>query len=162
MPNWCEGVLKIRGKKKNLIDFFQNGIVEFIYDNDFTIKYIPLALKFDSEYDSISFNSKNGHDLYVYGTSRMFLKNLSFEFYFDEDEEVYNIFAIDVMQAWRIKSDDLVKISKKYGVDFRIKAFEKGIQFSQEVEVIDGKITIDTEIEYKNYQWEVYDPRLGG
>lgn len=27
MPNWCEGYLKIRGKKKDLINFIENEIV---------------------------------------------------------------------------------------------------------------------------------------
>ena len=27
MPNWCEGYLKIRGKKKDLINFIENEFV---------------------------------------------------------------------------------------------------------------------------------------
>lgn len=31
MPNWCEGKLKIRGKKDDILNFFENGtlIVEY-------------------------------------------------------------------------------------------------------------------------------------
>ena len=32
MPNWCEGYLKIRGKKKDLINFIENEIVLSLRD----------------------------------------------------------------------------------------------------------------------------------
>ena len=40
--------------------------------------------------------------------------------------------------------------------------FECGMQFVQEVEVIKGNITLDKIIGYDDYNWEAYDPRLGG
>lgn len=40
MPNWCEGKLKIRGKKENIEKFFKNGTVLlkriFVPRNDYT------------------------------------------------------------------------------------------------------------------------------
>lgn len=37
MPNWCEGYLKIRGKKKDLINFIENELIEKEYVSDVKI-----------------------------------------------------------------------------------------------------------------------------
>lgn len=44
----------------------------------------------------------------------------------------------------------------------RIYAFEKGMGFNQEIEITDGKITIDKYIKFNNYQWECPMPDIGG
>ena len=69
---------------------------------------------------------------------------------------------IDVKQAWGFIADDLARISQKYGVDFRIFATESGMQFCQEIEVLQGEITIDRIIPYNDFNWEAPDPRIGG
>lgn len=69
---------------------------------------------------------------------------------------------IDVKQAWGFIADDLARISQKYGVDFRIFATESGMEFCQEIEVINGEITKDRIIPYTDFMWEAPDPRIGG
>lgn len=31
MPNWCEGVIKVRGKKNDVISFLENEILEMTH-----------------------------------------------------------------------------------------------------------------------------------
>lgn len=52
MPNWCEGVLKVRGKKKDLIKFLNYGIERLNYKSieDFSIEEIPLNLIVKEEF----------------------------------------------------------------------------------------------------------------
>lgn len=51
---------------------------------------------------------------------------------------------------------------KKYGVDMRIHAFERGMQFNQIIEIIDGKITKNEEITFDDYYWDCICPTVGG
>ncbi len=44
----------------------------------------------------------------------------------------------------------------------RIYAFESSMGFNQEIEIVDGKITIDKYIKFDNYQWECPMPDIGG
>ena len=43
-----------------------------------------------------------------------------------------------------------------------IHAFERGMQFNQIIEIIDGKITKDEEVEFDDYDWDCICPNLGG
>lgn len=40
MPNWCKGVLKVRGKKKDLLNFLNNGIERWGYPRDANDDYV--------------------------------------------------------------------------------------------------------------------------
>jgi len=81
------------------------------------------------------------------------------ELYFYEDEFYY---FIPIKQAWGFQKEDFVQISKKYNLDLRITGFERGMEFAEEIEVIQGLCTIDRVIEYSDYRWECPCPTLGG
>lgn len=49
-----------------------------------------------------------------------------------------------------------------YDIDIKIYAFEAGMEFNQDIEIIKGKIIKDDEIKFENYQWECIEPNLGG
>ena len=155
MPNWCEGVLKVRGKKKDLIKFLKNGIERLNYKDG----EIPLNLKIDEKFDEYILTNDDGW-LHIKDTRRCFLDSL--EWYLEDDDEDVMIQYIDIKQAWRLEVEQFTNISRKYHIDFRIKGYECGGQFSQEFEIINGNITFYEEKEYENYCWEVDDPRLGG
>ena len=53
-------------------------------------------------------------------------------------------------------------VLKKYGLDFRFYGYECGMEFNQEIEVVNGETTIDREIRFDDYFWECPDPTLGG
>jgi len=165
MPNWCEGVLKVRGKKKELLNFINSGIIRYGYPRDELDDYTqyPLDVKID-KYGDLFINEtddKNHSWLYFKDSRRLFIeKDVNWLFWDEEDEE--HIQCLDIKQAWRIEPYYLIEISKKYNVDFRVMAFECGMCFSQEIEIIKGELTLYKENQYDDYNWEVYDPRLGG
>lgn len=68
----------------------------------------------------------------------------------------------DFKSAWDINTDHLRIISRLYDIDFKIYAFEGGMQFNKDIEIIKGKIIKDEEIRFNNYIWECIDPELGG
>lgn len=161
MPNWCEGVLKVRGKKKDLIKFLKNGIERLNYGKgeNYEIVKIPLNLKIDKDYEEYMLPKSEGC-LHIKDTRRCFLDCV--EWYLEDDDEDVMIQYIDIKQAWRLEVEQFAKISRKYHIDFRIKGYECGGQFSQEFEILNGNITFYEEKEYEDYYWEVDDPRLGG
>ena len=160
MPNWCEGVLKVRGKKKNLINFLKNGIERLALEiENHEVIEIPLDLKFDKDFDEYRLEGGKG-TLHIKDTRRCFLDSL--EWYLSEEDDDVMIQCIDIRQAWCLEVKQFVAISKKYHVDFKIKGYECGGQFSQEFEILDGFLNKYEEKTYKDWYWDVDDPRLGG
>lgn len=165
MPNWCEGVLKVRGPIENIKRFLLEGIDY----NDY--QYTPLigldgtttlgetaiprgTVKKEIDDQGVCITCTEG--LYIKDTRRMFISSDEIDCYRTD------LIFIDIEQAWYIEAKDLAKISAKYGVDLRIFATESGMEFCQEIEVINGEITIDREVPYSDFMWEAPDPRIGG
>lgn len=44
----------------------------------------------------------------------------------------------------------------------KIYGFEKGMQFNRNVEIINGEILKDEEINFDDYKWECICPNIGG
>ena len=53
-------------------------------------------------------------------------------------------------------------MQKKYGVDMRIHAFERGMEFNQIIEIIDGEVTKNEELRFDDYIWDCICPKMGG
>ena len=162
MPNWCQGVLKVRGKKKDLLNFIKNGIEEAVYQNGEIVSK-SIDLKVD-KFGDIHFNLDK-KDIYVKDTRRMFIVD-DFEWCWndnsEEDLEETYIQCLDIRQAWAFSPENFLRVAEKYDIDMRAQGFECGCTFSQIIEIVDKKITKNEEITYDDYNWEVYDPRLGG
>lgn len=152
MPNWIKGTLKVRGEKSNLIRFMTEGLEPIIkYYPTYETK--PLSLNEDG--DIVSRCS----DIWIKETHRGFIEKP--EVYFS-DIEYGGIIFLDCRFAWDIDVDGLCEISKMYEVDFRMCGFEKGVEFTHEVEIIRGDVTLDLSYGYDDYQWECPCPQLGG
>lgn len=151
MANWCAGTLRVRGKKKDL----QNFLVKGLKPCDFA-KSEHAKLELD-EYGNIYCN----RSCYIKGTNRGFVKSLDVYLEDYEDDSIHAI-ALDVEFAWDISSEELLELCKKYHVDMRIYAFERGMEFNLEIEIIDGKITKDSYLAFKDYIWECICPNVGG
>lgn len=152
MPNWCEGTLKVRGKVKDLKKFCLEGLHPVSF---FGVEKQPLQL---NEYDTLVHKG----DCWIENSYRGFVENPEVcfgDFESDEDEE---IIYLDSKFAWGIQAERLVETCKKYNVDMRIYAFERGMEFNQEVEIVNGVITKNVEITFDDYQWECIAPELGG
>lgn len=168
MPNWCRGVLKIRGKKRDLLKFLKKGIEVVYYKNDGKGNVIlednPLKIH-NKECESIVIYSENKDYIHVKDTRRCFIVD-NIEWFWDSDdkEDLDNTYTkiLDIEQAWKLEVEQFSEISRKYNLDFRIRGYECGMEFSQEFEIIGGNITKYEERTYNDYTWEVDDPRLGG
>ena len=166
MPNWCKGVLKIRGKKKDIINFLNNGIERYGYPRDGEeYTKLPLNIQYDELRDIFCEKTDEEHHSWLYfkDSRRLFIEeNIEWFFtYGEEDEE--EVHALDIRQAWRLEPDYFVDISKKYNVDFKMVGFECGCGFTQEIEVNKGNLILNKVNQYgEDYNWQVYDPRLGG
>ena len=78
-----------------------------------------------------------------------------------EDDDVISI-ALNAKFAGCIKADELLNICQKYGIDMRIYGFECGMEFNQDIEIIDGEITKNNLVEYDDYVWDCISPERGG
>lgn len=165
MPNWCKGVLKVRGKKRDLLKFLNEGIKDIHYKFDdqghSVSEYLSPKIKTDENETEIILSECAGN-LYIEGTRRSFItNNIDWWWSYDDEEKIYTQ-LIDIQQAWRLEVEQFSEISRKYHIDFKIKGYECGMEFSQEFEIIQGNITMYQEQTYENYIWEVDDPRIGG
>ena len=151
MPNWSEGCLKVRGKAANVKKFILEGLKPV----DFFGKELPkleLSDIGDVEYDK---------DCWIEGTDRGFVENLYVDFSFVEDDETF-MAILDAKFAWAADAGELLASCKKYDVDMRLYAFEKGMEFNQDILIADGEIRRDEGIEFEDYNWECICPTLGG
>lgn len=151
MPNWCAGTLRVRGKKKDLQNFVLRGLKPC---DTFKKEHTKLEL---DEFGNVSCNET----CWIEGTQRGFIHGL--DVYFEEDDDVsVQTIALDVEFAWAINSEELLKVCQKYHVDMRIYAFERGMEFNLEIEIINGKITKDSYFSFQDYMWECICPNIGG
>ena len=128
MPNWVEGILKVRGKQKDIINFIENGLtlqknIYYEYGKS-KLKGIKPKAELDNEYIIIK-NSKEGDYIYINETSRHFADTA------DEISTTYIlngicILLLDFSAAWSIDTEELADISKKYNIDLKIYGFESG------------------------------------
>lgn len=156
MPNWCEGFLKVRGKISNLKAFVLNGLQPVTIMGEDAAK-----LAFTSE-DETSFSIWEIKDsLWLKGTRRHFCEPDYIEVY-GEDTETPAILIMPMKAAWGINSEFLLALCKEYEVDMKVQGFERGMQFSQIIEIIDGSIIQDRGIKYENWDWDCPCPLMGG
>lgn len=147
MPNWCKGTLRVRGKKKNVIEFMLKGLKPVGNGRSLALN------KFE--------NIDSDETYWIENTYRGFVLGVD-EFFSDyEDEDIVTV-ALDSKFAYDIDSEGLLKISKKYSVDMKIYGFEKGMQFNRNIEIINGEILKDENIEFKDYDWECICLNMGG
>ena len=169
MPNWCEGKLKVRGKKENIVKWlaecvavWKPGVEEGkpLYD----------ALVFKRDTDGVSYTYNESfdelhisvkHDAYIAGTRRNFVQKHENDFTFGA-KDGNDIIVLPVQAAWTFEAEPYKEMSRKYGLDFRFYGYERGMKFNQEIEVVNGKVKIDREIQFNDYWWECPDPMLGG
>lgn len=164
MPNWAEGTLKIRGTKENILNFLKNELLGSTYPiflND-EVEYKHRTVEHEiNNYGEYVFRCEDG--FYINNTRRAFIYNteLIFDLY-EDDDEIPQIEIEGFRQAWGVISDNYVDHSKKYDLDMKIFAFERGMEFTQEIELCKGKIVKDVAEEHEDYFWTVPFAGLGG
>lgn len=149
MPNWCSGSLKVRGTKENLTKFILEGLqpVGFLGEER---KRLTL-----NEYGDIC----STETCWIENTRRGFVEKP--EVYLSEFEDG-GVATFSARFAWGISAEELQKTCIKYQVDMKIHGFERGMEFNQIIEIVDGEIVMDEEIHFGDYEWECICPTLGG
>lgn len=151
MPNWSEGCLKVRGKAANVKKFVLEGLKPV----DFFGNVLPKLELLDlGEVDT-------DKDCWIEGTTRGFVENLYADFSFVEDDETFTA-VLDAKFAWAADAEELLASCKKYSVNMKLYAFEKGMGFNQDILIVDGEIRRDNRIAFEDYNWECICPTVGG
>lgn len=151
MPNWSKGCLKVRGKAANVKKF----VLEGLQPVDFFGNALPkLELSDLGEVDT-------DKDCWIEGTTRGFVENMYADFSFVEDDETFTA-TLDAKFAWAADAEELLASCKKYSVNMKLYAFEKGMGFNQDILIVDGEIRRDCRIEFEDYNWECVCPTVGG
>lgn len=154
MPNWCNGTLKVRGKIEDLKRFVLEGLqpVGFLGEKKPPLKFNEYS---NCEYDGTC---------WIENTHRGFVDDP--EIYFDEyeEEDEPQIICLESRFAWSIEAEQLQETCIKYNVDMKIYAFERGMEFNQDIEIVNGEIIRNEKIDFKNkdYLWECICPTMGG
>ena len=152
MPNWIEGCLKVRGKKENLLKFLNEGLKR-IDQREFIFK---IEQDFEEE---IELNIKNDSEFWIKDTRRSFV---SYDYLSIDNEKEENVLTFNYKSAWAISSEELQKISDEFQIDFKIFGVERGMEFTQDLEITKGKVLMDNAREYADWKWECPFPNMGG
>lgn len=151
MPNWSKGCLKVRGKASNVKKFVLEGLKPV----DLFGNVLPkLELSDLGEVDT-------DKDCWIEGTSRGFVENLYAEFSFVDDDETFTA-VFDSKFAWASEAEELSALCKKYSVDMKLYAFEKGMGFNQDILIVDGEIINNHTVQFEDYNWDCICPTVGG
>ena len=148
MPNWAEGSLKLRGKCENIA----SALKEMLLNNTVTL---------EEEWDGVLlvFNNTAPY-FYINKTRRAFINQNQIEVWLEEE---FCIVELDnFQQAWSAIPENYQEISSKFDVDIKIFTFERGMEFTQEIEISKGEIIKNVCLEYDDYQWVVPFSNLGG
>ncbi|MED1128818.1 hypothetical protein [Bacillus paralicheniformis] len=163
MPNWAEGVLKIRGTRNDIRNFLTKGLSPIPSISPqiamMTGKKVEEP-KVEIEEDEWDLTMKSPNGLYIEGTRRAFIEGTIVWDFDDKHEEVLTIDSFK--QAWGVEAEPLAKLSKEFNVDLKVYVFEKGMEFNQDIEIHKGEIIKDNEIKFDDYEWECIYPNLGG
>ena len=151
MPNWSKGCLKVRGKTANVKKFILEGLkpVDNLGNELPKLELLDIG---DVESDE---------SCWIEGTTRGFVENLYVDFSFVEDDETFTA-TLDAKFAWAADADELLAVCKKYSVDMKLYAFEKGMGFNQDILIVKGEIINNLTINFEDYNWECICPTVGG
>lgn len=150
MPNWCEGWVKFRGSKEDLIKFITNEFKGANPEMCFSdlIPYIPERTVFlKSLYRSCVYSDdvEEANDSIIL------------------NEEGIGIFIVKIHHAWSVAGQGYVELAKKYNLDIKGKCYERGMEFVEEFEINNkGEVVLYKEHKFKDYYWECECPTLGG
>lgn len=162
MPNWCEGMLKIRGKQEDVFNLLADNLQVW---KTIIIKEPKLNMREEIDKEAIVVD-KEGESIwvkktaYIKGTHRNFVEPNDINVWKGKDGNA--CIAVEFKAAWDVESEPYIKLSKAYNVDIKIEAFERGMEFSRYILIENGNLKEDKETEYDDYVWECVMPNLGG
>lgn len=173
MPNWCEGNLRLRGTGTAILEFVKNEFAFAWHEKGMSILDAPKCCSPENVYDgeevfiTVPECAKNHMllSLYVKGTRRNFIESKQIYFYLGEEENLEKVRTVcidDFKAAWGVDAAPYVEKAKKYGLDIKIIGFERGMQFAQYIEIVNGELIKNNEIKFDDWDWECIMPNMGG
>lgn len=159
MPNWCEGMLKIRGKQEDVFNLLADNLQVWkivTISNDMREELEKEAIVIDRE-DGTIYVKETAH---IKGTRRNFVEPNEINVWKRKDGNA--CIAVEFRAAWGVESEPYIELSKAYNVDIKIEAFERGMEFSRYILIENGNLKEDKETGYDDYVWECVMPNLGG
>lgn len=163
MPNWCEGKLKIRGKRENIIRFIENSLIIVKHDKEME-KIIQIDFCDDSDM-VIRLNNIDGSEiqyLWIKNSKRNFIDYLDTDIRICKKSDNKHYTVLIIRGAWDIDVQTLLKISKEFDLEFKTYCFECGGEFNRDIEISHGYLVKNQTIEFEDYDWECIDPTIGG
>nr|DAK81816.1 MAG TPA: Ferredoxin-like domain in Api92-like protein [Bacteriophage sp.] len=162
MPNWCEGMLKIRGRQENVFNILADNLQVW---KTIIVKEPNFDMREELDREAIRINREDGticvnKTAYIKDTHRNFIEPNEINVWASKDGN--SCVAVEFKAAWDVVSEPYVKLSKAYNVDIKIEAFEKGMEFSRYILIESGELKEDKEITYDDYVWDCVMPNLGG
>lgn len=163
MPNWCTGDLKVRGKYKDIKEFLSKEFFA-LGGSILNREYKEPTIEEDDYGISIDVGSQG---LWFRKAYRSYFES-DIEIYIDcDDKDAKEEMLIttnfgELRTAWGTDTTALTKLSKQYNLDFKIYAYERGMEFNIDFEVHKGEVIKNNEIKFDNYVWECTNPEIGG
>lgn len=140
MTDKYDGILRVRGFKKNLTRFFLDGLLTM---RDFT--YEKNELELNDHGDIIYSDTKLPRYCLIrrtWGGSISFKKIPLSQF---KDEDPITLY-FDAHFQNEVHPIQLQMICKMYGIDMRVHVFKETDEFEQEIEILNGKVIKDVEM----------------
>lgn len=162
MPNWCEGMLKIRGKQENVFNLLADNLQVW---KTVLVKDPKFDIRDELDKEAIDIDRKNEiihvkKTAHIKGTRRNFVEPNDINVWKGKDGN--SCVAIEFKAAWDVLSEPYLELSKRYNVDIKIEAFERGMEFSRYILIENGDLKEDKDVEYDDYVWDCVMPHLGG
>nr|DAJ38932.1 MAG TPA: Ferredoxin-like domain in Api92-like protein [Caudoviricetes sp.] len=164
MPNWCVGVIKVRGKKNDVFSFLENEILKMNYTGLFESPKSKNIKMEDVGYGYLyKLNDDKKEYFYLNNSTRCFIEQNEIEIYnYSDTDENETYVTLKFKQAWDVEEDLFEKLSEKYNIDFNIYASERGMEFERYITLIKGEFTRIEIKKYDDFYFEAINPELGG
>lgn len=155
MANWAKGVLKVRGSERAIANYLEDVCAYINEDGE----NIDAVVEVDATLYECSIKPSEpnlSNHIYLRDTKRAFIDCKEVDTYLSDYKNGQYVLELpNFIQAWSVNVNDFVRLSKKHGVDIKIFGYECGLQFTQEIEILQGEITKDERISVKNWAWDV-------
>lgn len=185
MSDWAEGNIRLRGKRDNIIKFIQNemiGVIEKINTEWDQLDMGGVVAGRLIDYEQVPVETEDncgGQTLIIRRKPEtgdaFYFKNSVRQFIFTEDREIEVSFSEgttrnkdtvvlldDFYGGWDIDDDYFSAQAKKYKIDIRVFAWERGMSWSAIYTFYRNGAKETDRKTYSDWMWDSPMPRYGG
>lgn len=166
MPNWCDGNIRVRGTFQKIVKLFSESLFALKLDEKRTLVDIPVKIVWDGPYFVHLDKPEDGceNEFWFKDSRRQFMdvERIELADYSDDDSQEIVICIEGFHGAWNIDLECFQALAKKYQVDIRIVAYDRGMEFCDTAEFYCNGKFLNKVIRYNDWMWECPRPNLGG